>query len=363
MAGSLCLWQGMIMSKRNYGIDLLRLLLMYMVCILHVLGKGGVLASCEIGTEQYKVFWLLELLAYCAVDGFAFISGYTAINKKQNYSKIVDMWFQAFFYSFIVTLLLALTGFNDILDRKEIIATAFPVMNNTFWYFTAYFLLFFAIPVLNKFLFYVNENICKRALIVMIIMFCIIGLVSDKDPWKLQNGYCALWLMVVYCMGVLSKRIKLFEARKTSTLIFVWMFCVVFTWFMHAFMGVELMTSYVSPTILLSGSVLVVIFSRIVLKGTIISKLAPLSFGIYLFQLSPIIWNEIIQDAFVFVVSKNLFIAILYVLTIAFVLFCVGMLVECIRMNIVKFIRVPILSSKIVIVADKWLTKCCALIK
>ena len=29
--------------ERNYGIDLLRLVLMYMVCMLHTLGQGGTL--------------------------------------------------------------------------------------------------------------------------------------------------------------------------------------------------------------------------------------------------------------------------------------------------------------------------------
>ena len=32
-------------SNRNYGIDALRLLLMFMVCILHTMGQGGVLGA------------------------------------------------------------------------------------------------------------------------------------------------------------------------------------------------------------------------------------------------------------------------------------------------------------------------------
>ncbi len=55
--------------KRNYGIDLLRLVLMYMVCMLHTLGQGGILGVCQAGTVEYKAFWFLEILSYCAVDG------------------------------------------------------------------------------------------------------------------------------------------------------------------------------------------------------------------------------------------------------------------------------------------------------
>ena len=42
--------------ERNYGIDLLRLVLMYMVCMLHTLGQGGILGVCQAGTVEYKVF-------------------------------------------------------------------------------------------------------------------------------------------------------------------------------------------------------------------------------------------------------------------------------------------------------------------
>ena len=87
-------------KDRNYGIDLLRLVLMYMVCILHVLGHGGVLNAVTPGTAKYIVYWLLEIISYCAVDAFALISGYTSkLQPHQKYDKIVNMWFQVFFYS------------------------------------------------------------------------------------------------------------------------------------------------------------------------------------------------------------------------------------------------------------------------
>lgn len=100
--------------ERNYGIDLLRLVLMYMVCMLHTLGQGGILGVCQAGTVEYKAFWFLEILSYCAVDGFAIISGYMAVDRPRKYEKLVDMWFQAFFYSFVITMLFTLAGCNPV---------------------------------------------------------------------------------------------------------------------------------------------------------------------------------------------------------------------------------------------------------
>ena len=66
--------------KRNYGIDLLRMILMLMVVILHVLGHGGVLDATTPLSAKYCVSWLIESFAYCAVNCYALISGYVYFN-------------------------------------------------------------------------------------------------------------------------------------------------------------------------------------------------------------------------------------------------------------------------------------------
>ena len=55
-------------SGRNHGIDLLRLALVFMVCMLHTLGQGGILNASAEGTNAYRAYWFLEILSYCAVD-------------------------------------------------------------------------------------------------------------------------------------------------------------------------------------------------------------------------------------------------------------------------------------------------------
>ena len=90
---------------RNYRIDLYRIVLTFMICVLHTLKQGGLLYSCVRGTSYYALFWLLEVACYCAVDGYALISGYNAKKKELNYSKLIQMWFQVVFYSFVLTLI------------------------------------------------------------------------------------------------------------------------------------------------------------------------------------------------------------------------------------------------------------------
>lgn len=295
-------------NQRNQGIDLLRLILMFMICILHVLGQGGVLSSCEIGTTKYAIFWLLEVFSYYAANSFAFISGYMAKDKPQKYEKIVDMWFQVFFYSFIITLILTIFGFNSNWSIKSIIKSMLPITFNTFWYFTSYFILFLAMPILNKFLFSVDEKTAKKSLIIIVILFSIINLL--KDPFKLIKGYSAFWLIILYCIGIFAKKIKLFENKKNITLIMLWIICILGSWSAFIFFKFNKLINYTSPTILLSGIIMVILFSRIKLKGELVSKVSSFAFGIYLFHLNPIIWNKIIKGAFSFIVTKNIFVGV-----------------------------------------------------
>ena len=43
------------MSEKNYGIDVLRVLVMFMVTILHILTQGGILNASGRFTSQYEV--------------------------------------------------------------------------------------------------------------------------------------------------------------------------------------------------------------------------------------------------------------------------------------------------------------------
>ena len=92
-------------NERNFGIDLLRILAMYMVVVLHVLGHGGILEACERFSLNYYIAWVLETSAYCAVDIFAMITGYGIVNTKFNGFKMIPLWLNVFFYSAIITIL------------------------------------------------------------------------------------------------------------------------------------------------------------------------------------------------------------------------------------------------------------------
>lgn len=333
--------------KRNYGIDLCRLFLMFMVCILHTLGHGGVLdASSEMPTKS-AIFWLMETFAFCAVDGFAFISGYASSGKNPKFNKLINMWFQVIFYSFFVTAIVFLLGLAPF-NIKDLIKGMLPLTTNIYWYFSSYFILFFTIPLLNKFFESLDKNTSKKAFIIIIFLFTILEFLTD--PFKIIGGYSGLWLMALYSLGILSKKIDLFKNKSSLKLILIWLILILISWALNQFLGLGILISYVSPTILFSGIIMVILFSRIKLNQkciSIISKLSPLAFGIYLFQETPIIRNTFIKNSFSFLANKNIILSILGVLLIAFIIFFIGLIIEFIRTKIYKLSKISTLSKKI----------------
>ena len=83
----------MLNKERNYGIDCLRVISMFMVVLLHVLGRGGVLQATKNLSINYGVSWFLEIAAYCAVNCYAIISGYVGYGRKIKYSNLIYLIF------------------------------------------------------------------------------------------------------------------------------------------------------------------------------------------------------------------------------------------------------------------------------
>ena len=253
------------MKVRNYGIDLARIVFMYMVCIQHIIGQGGILDACIKGSIQYNVYYSIDIFATCAVDGFALISGYMASNKPNRYEKIIDMWFQAFFYSAILTQVLTLTGYDSVLTLKEYIKCIMPVTFKSFWYFTAYFCLFFSMPILNGFIFSMDKRDSKMTIAIMFILFSVMGTLGD--PFTSNGGYSAIWLMVLYILGALARCLGILEKTKSLSLVLTLMFCNLLMCTSALLCGTSKFISYLSPFNLISAFVILILFSRLKLSG------------------------------------------------------------------------------------------------
>lgn len=98
--------------QRNYGIDALRIFAMYMIIIIHLLGKGEVLNS-EYSSVAIVVDTFLYSLVLCCVNCYALISGYVGYNRntKYNFGSYINLWLQVVFYGIVILVIVKFSDF------------------------------------------------------------------------------------------------------------------------------------------------------------------------------------------------------------------------------------------------------------
>lgn len=186
---------------RNYGIDIARILSMFMVVLIHNLLNGGVLRFDNYGITNLS-YWLLENLAIVAVNLFAMISGFLLVDRHWKVKKIFSLWKVVLFWSFTVTFLTMLVLHDS--NWIGLIKSFFPLFFEEYWYFNAYVVLFLFIPFLNLGI----VNIDKRSFNIIVLTLLILSAtVGFKGSLFEENGYSGLWLMVMYLVGAWIKKI------------------------------------------------------------------------------------------------------------------------------------------------------------
>ena len=70
---------------------------------------------------------------------------------KIKFKKLLNLWCQVAFYSVTTYLVASLLIYNDF-SVKNLIGCFFPIVNEKYWFFTAYFILMLLSPFLNKIL-------------------------------------------------------------------------------------------------------------------------------------------------------------------------------------------------------------------
>ena len=102
--------------ERNSNIELLRIVLMFMVILLHFNNgtMGGAFNYVTDNTINSFILYLLESFSICAVNCFMIISGYfLAFNKTVKLSKIFDLLFVVILYRLFDYFLSIGLGYND----------------------------------------------------------------------------------------------------------------------------------------------------------------------------------------------------------------------------------------------------------
>lgn len=341
-------------KERNFGIDALRILSMFMVVVLHIFNAGGVLAASGRFTSQYEVGWFVQNAAFCAVDVYALISGYVWVNAKYRYRNIIELWLQVIFYTVSITVLFSIFSPSSV-SFKEWIKALFPVMFNQYWYFSSYFALFLFIPLLNI----VIQKAEKKQLIIylgiVLFFFGVIQTLFFSDAFGTNDGYSAIWLIILYLVGGYLGKYGICKNVKPIKFLIGYLITVFLTWFSK--LCIELLTlhvlgevragnyfiSYRSPFIFLAAIFLLLFFANLKISPfckKVIGFLSPMAFGVYLIHTHPLVFFGIVKDRFTEYAAFPWILEILAVLSTAALIYIACSLIDFIRLQLFKILHI-----------------------
>ncbi|MCM1286338.1 MAG: acyltransferase [Acetobacter sp.] len=355
-------------SKRNYGVDLLRMVAMMMVVALHTLSRSGLLTKTSAGSIKYETSWFLEIICYCAVDCFVLISGYVGLKTKFKLSRIANLWLQVTFYTVGLNLLMCAVNHN--FSAEKVLHSFFPVINNTYWFFTQYFILSFFMPFINKLILSMDTKKLKAIFVIGMLFLSIVPMITYflrtfdksvvKDLFFENRGYSVIWLSFVYALGGIIKKSSeegIIKNRKAVTYFLIFILLSSLTWLIHYIcvnsknsISHNFIVAYTSPLIILSAISLLMLFANLNIKSKpsvkLISIISPGVFSVYLIHSNPSIYNEFTKHVKP-ILEYRTAVAMLCVLFTVIFVFIVCSTADIIRSKLFKLFKIDKLVKKL----------------
>ena len=185
-------------KKRNPGIDLVRLIGMFIIILNHLLYFGDAYKKFFKYKRQLKSF---QIFIDWHNNGFALISGIVGY-KTNKYSNLLYLWLIVHFYSVGVHLYI-ITFKKKFKILNDISIEFFPIVFKRYWYFTAYFGMYLYLPIINKGI----SSLSKFEF--RIVVMSIIGILvlwkdfknPENDVFYMKGGGSMIWLITFYLVG------------------------------------------------------------------------------------------------------------------------------------------------------------------
>ena len=344
-------------TQRNYGIDLLRLVAALYVIILHTLNQGGLFSATDPYSYQNYTCRLLLIFSFCSVNIFGIISGYVGYNfceRKFSISGYLSLWMDVVFYGVALTLI-AMYMLPDIVTSSTLLTMISPVTNDLYWYFTAYTMVYFLSPFLNRMIHYSSEK--ELNYLFILICFIIVPIEYAYGIFMTFNGFTAIWLILLYLIGAIMKKNRIgsrihpimaaFSIILINTgLLYLNMKCPEITILnLHLNFDIAYNQTYVSPFFVATSILHVALFSKIrtnTFMRKIIAFAAPASFAVYIVNVQECVWLYYMKDRFVSlsasspagIIIRTLGFSFLFVLTVVFADFCKRKLFHFLKIDI-----------------------------
>jgi len=198
------------MREKNVGIELLRLILFFMIVIIHVTSVGIVEQGygLEFGSNNWIYSIITRVLAGGAVIGFVLITGYLTANEEvTTIKKRIIRLLKPFIFYLPIYFILNIILTNEILTGSiNTIKYLIQIQGNLYhlWYVIVFLVLMLLIPYINKALKQCTQLEYKKLIIVLITIVSLLYSLSIILKTYIFYGLFVsriLLFITIYIMG------------------------------------------------------------------------------------------------------------------------------------------------------------------
>lgn len=304
-------------TERNSSIEILRIIAMILIVLSHYSSHGGFeLDTIKFGVNRY----LLQAvkLGDLGVDIFILISGYFLINSVYHFKKVLQLILQVLFYSigfFVLFILLGIEPFA----LKTFVKSFLPVIFKSYWFITAYIVLYILSPYFNHFLHSISKITYLKFLGTILILWSVIPSLLYGNMYGNQIAQFLMFYSIgafirMYPENILSKKsLGPILAIVCAGLMFLSVLAMNLVGLYIPIFAEKASYFFMRPSILTIGlavGLLLIFLNLNIRQSRFINTVASCTFGVYLIHenifVRPFLWKKVLKN-FTYVDSPYLF--------------------------------------------------------
>ena len=192
-----------VRPPRMANYELLRIVAMFMVVCLHYLSNADVLTrtGAPAGTVQVLAN-LFEALCIASVNVYVLITGYFLSKSGFRFGRILSLMLEILFYTLLIPLVLSLIGIPLYAGNAwQLWFYIFPVSMESYWFITAYVILYLLSQLLNAGIEKLSGRQLKLVIIGLLFFYCFMPSVSPVRLTFDRFGYDFGWFIVLYLIA------------------------------------------------------------------------------------------------------------------------------------------------------------------
>lgn len=208
-------------NERNYGLDIYRLLCMFLITSIH-LGYTNIYTLIPSNSINYFFAKILKILQLFGVNGFVLISSFHLNDISINWKRIIRFWLKIVFCGLVIYIYIYSFFFIKNISIYNFIKSLFPITTQHYWYPISYIILLFLSPFLNI----INNNTDRKQHLELLIVLIMIELFLTLNPMYNSMIYLGhsthgiIWFITLYLIAGYIKKYGIHRKKLFGPILF-----------------------------------------------------------------------------------------------------------------------------------------------